>query len=486
MKTKLYILFTLSVLMGMSGCEDFLNQVPVTARSAENFYRTAGDFQNAVMGTYAIFKNPGLYSNGTATASLLWLGEGASDNWDYGQTKNTATLPRYEILEFNVSLSNPILSTAWTGHYIGIGRANAIIEKLPAAEISDALKLRYEGEAKFLRAFFYFNLVRTFGKVQLIENSFSDPFAANTIPRSEVSQVYDLIISDLTTAENNLPTAIPAGEAGRASRWAAKALLGKVYLTRTQYDLASQKLAEVIASGLFNVTANSYAEVFSPTTSFVNNKDVILSVQYLSGLVSQGSGLWSSGIPFGAPGTLFGTTGSGDGFMRPTADLESAYEDGDLRKDASMLPSYVATNGNTINERYMVKYRQPGPQAGDSDVDFPILRYADVLLMHAEAVNELGQTSAAEPFLNQVRLRAGLAPMEGLNQGDFRLAVEQERRVELAFEGHRWFDLVRTNRHVEVMSAKGYPVEDFHKLFPVPQRETDLNPVLENDQNEGY
>ncbi len=485
MKGKIY-LFMAFALMVMSGCEDFLNQVPVTARSAENFYKTPGDFQNAVIGTYSIFKNSGLYSNGTATGSQFWIGEGASDNWDYGQTKNPATLPRYEIMDFNVSLSNPILSAAWTGNYNGIGRANAIIENLPTAEITDALKLRYEGEAKFLRAFFYFNLVRTFGKVQLIQQTFSDPFGANNTPRSEISEAYDLIISDLTVAENNLPAAIPAGEAGRASKWAAKALLGKVYLTRNQHNLASQKLSEVIASGLFNVTSNTYADVFKHTTSYTNNKDVILAVQYLTGLVSQGSGMWSSGIPFGAPGTLFGTTTSGDGFMRPTADMENAYEVGDLRKDASMASSYVATNGSTINERYMVKYKQLGPQANDSDVDLPILRYADVLLMHAEALNEQGFTTEAEPFLNQVRTRAGLASKLGLSQADFRLAVEQERRVELAFEGHRWFDLVRTNRHVEVMTAKGYPVEDFHKLFPVPQRETDLNSLLEDDQNEGY
>jgi hypothetical protein len=132
----------------------------------------------------------------------------------------------------------------------------------------------------------------------------------------------------------------------------------------------------------------------------------------------------------------------------------------------------------------VVKFRQQGALAGDSDVDFPILRYADVLLMYAEALNEQGKTAEALPFLNQIRKRAGLADKTGLNQADFRLAIEQERRVEFAFEGHRWYDLIRTNRQQIVLSAKGLAIKEFHKLFPIPQREVDLNANLA--QNPGY
>ncbi len=466
-----------------SSCEDFLNEVPQTTRSDENFYKTAADFNNAVIGAYANLKNPGLYGNGGTNASMLWLTEVVSDNSTHGATKAVSTLSQFEIDEFNISLSNTVTTAAWTGHYVGIGQVNTILDKLPLVTFEEPLKVRYEGEARFLRAFYYFNLVRLFGDVQLIQNSIESPYGANGIPRTNAAAIYELIISDLTIAENNLPATIPAAEAGRASRWAAKALLGKVYLTRNQPELAAPKLNEVIASGQYNLST-SYAATFSPATSYANNKDVILAVQYKTGLVGQGSALWSDLIPWGVPGVLFGTTGSGGGFMQPTADLENAYEPGDLRKDASLQATYLGANGTPVNVRHVVKYKQPGPQSGDADSDFPLLRYADVLLMYAEALNAQGQTVAAEPFLNQVRARAGLPEKTGLSQADFALALEQERRVELAFEGHRWFDLVRTNRYVEVMTAKGYAVKEFHRFYPVPQRETDLNNQL--TQNPGY
>ncbi|PSR57261.1 RagB/SusD family nutrient uptake outer membrane protein [Adhaeribacter arboris] len=467
----------------LSSCEDFLNEVPQTARSAENFYKTAADFNNAVIGAYANFKNPGLYGNGGTNASMLWLTEVTSDNSTHGATKAVSNLSQFELDEFNISLSNTVTTAAWTGHYIGIGRVNTILDQLPNATFEEPLKVRYEAEARFLRAFNYFNLVRLFGDVQLIQNSIDNPYGTNTIARTSADAVYDLIISDLIVAENNLPATIPATEAGRASKWAAKALLGKVYLTRNQPELAAPKLNEVILSGQFNLSTG-YAATFSPATSYANNKDVILAVQYKTGLVGQGSALWSDLIPWGIPGTLFGTTGSGGGFMQPTEDMEKAYEPGDLRKDASMQSTYTAANGTLVNVRYVVKYKQTGPQSGDADTDFPLLRYADVLLMYAEALNTQGQTAAAEPFLNQVRTRAGLPEKTGLSQADFALALEQERRVELAFEGHRWFDLVRTGRYLPVMTTKGYAVKEFHRLFPIPQRETDLNSQL--TQNPGY
>lgn len=477
-----YIL-VLSFLVFFSSCENFLDEVPQTSRSTENFFKTAADFNNAVIGAYANFKNPGLYGNGGTNASMLWLTEVISDNSTHGATKAVSNLSQFELDEFNISLSNTVTTSAWTGNYIGIGRVNTILDKLPGASFDEALKTRYEGEARFLRAYFYFNLVRLFGDVQLIENGIDNPYGANNIERTDASVVYDLIINDLTIAENSLPATIPAVEAGRASAWAAKALLGKVYLTRNQAGLAAAKLNEVITSGQFNLSTE-YAATFNPATSYASNKDVILAVQYKTGLVGQGSALWSELIPWGVPGTLFGTTGSGGGFMQPTADMESAYEPGDLRKDASIQTTYQTANGAKVNVRHVVKYKQLGPQSGDADSDLPLLRYADVLLMQAEALNAQGQTTAAEPFLNQVRARAGLAAKTGLSQADFALALEQERRVEFAFEGHRWFDLVRTGRYVEVMTAKGYPVKDFHRFFPIPQRETDLNGQL--TQNDGY
>ena len=486
--TLLYSTLVIAVSLSMSACKKtFLDQLPETSRVTDNVYKTAADFNTAVVGTYSTFKHNGLYANCGVASALLNLGEVTSDNCDYGYPRGTSVVNVFELEDFNFSLSNINFSNAWTGHYIGISRANTIINRIAEASIDGALKTRYEAEAKFLRAYFYFNLVRMFGDVQLVTTEFSDPNEGYNIPRSPAAKVYELIISDLSFAESNLPTTIGASEAGRASKWAAKALLGKVYLTQQNYAAASAKLLEVINSGQFNVTANSYAAVFSASTPFTANKDIILAVQYKSGNIGQGSNIWNSCIPWGASLTTayWGvSSGTGDGYMRPTADFENSYEAGDLRKPATMANSYL-NGATTVLERYVVKYRQNGILFGDADIDFPILRYADVLLMYAEALTEQNQVAAAIPFVNQVRTRAGLASKPTtLTQDEARLLIEAERRVELAFEGQRWFDLVRTGRYLPVMTAKGYATKAFHKFFPVPQRETDLNKNL--TQNPGY
>ncbi len=483
MKKIIILLFVFSLPLYFS-CEDFLDQTPQTTRSVASAYKTNADFKTAIVGNYAVLKDAKMYGNGGINSTMLWLTEVVSDNATYGFPKAASTISNFEIDEFNFNLANTIITSAYTGNYVGIGAANTILDKLPGANFDAALKNRYEGEARFLRAFFYFNLVRLFGDVQLVEHAFTDPYAANNLPRTEASKIYDLIIADLSFAESNLPASIPANEEGRASKWAAEALLAKVYLTRQNYELAATKLNEIITSGVFDITKTSYAATFNFATSYANNKDVIFGVYYKTGLMSQGSALWSDMVPASVSGSLFGTTSTGWGFMQPTADMENAYEPNDLRKGVSIATSYVAANGNTINVRYCVKYKQTGPQAGDADTDLPLLRYADVLLMYAECLNEQNQPSGAEPFLNQVRTRAGLTGKTGLDQSEMRLAIEQERRVELAFEGHRWYDLVRTNRYMDVMNAKGYNVKEYHKFYPIPQREIDLNPNLQ--QNPGY
>ncbi|TDH28737.1 RagB/SusD family nutrient uptake outer membrane protein [Segetibacter sp. 3557_3] len=486
---KQFVIYTALVFvlfLVTSSCnKDFLEQLPETTRTTNTVYKTSGDFYNAVIGAYSTLKHNGLYGNGGANAALLNLGETVSDNADFGATRAVSNVSTFELEDFNFSLSNTFFSSAWTGHYIGIARTNTILSRLPAASLDKALSDRFEGEAKFLRGLFYFNLVRLFGDVQLVTTETNDPNEGYNILKSPAAKVYEQIISDLSAAETLLPAAISNAEAGRASRWAAKALLGKVYLTQKEYVKAATKLNEIIASAQFNVTANTYAAVFSNLTAFSANKDIIFAVQYKSGNIGQGSAIWSATIPWGGPATSFGVNGgSGEGFLRPTAEMINAYEPGDLRKAATVATSYMIGN-TTVNERYLVKYRQNGINQNEADIDFPVLRYADVLLMYAEALVEQGQVATAVPFVNQVRTRAGLAGLSTtLSQADARMAIENERRFELAFEAHRWFDLIRTGRYLAVMTSKGYATKEFHKFYPIPQRETDLNPSLA--QNEGY
>lgn len=481
MKTR-FLLSLLTVSLG--ACTgNFLDVTPQTERTVTNFYRTGADFNNAVIGTYAVLKNGGLYGNGTG--ALMWLGEISTDNTDIGATRQPVNLNQFEIDDLNFSLSNSFFSSVWIGHYMGIGRANGILDRIGGVAFDATLKNQYEGEARFLRAMFYFNLVRLFGDVPLVTSEIDDPYGASNLTRTPATEVYALIVSDLTSAEEKLPATIPAASAGRASRWAAKALLGKVLLTLRQYDWAAAKLKEVVDAGSFSLLPN-YADVFAPATPYATvSREVLFAVQYRSGQIGQGNGLWGAGLPFLITVPEFGITGgTGGGVNRPTADLIAAYETGDTRRAASVATSYRTAAGATVNERYQVKFRQLGQINGDTDVEVPVLRFADVLLMQAEALNEQGQTAAALVPLNQVRRRAGLPERTGLSQADFRLAVEQERRVELAFENHRWFDLVRTNRLVPVLTASRLPVKETNRLYPIPQREIDLNKAL--SQNPGY
>ncbi|MDB5239989.1 MAG: RagB/SusD family nutrient uptake outer membrane protein, partial [Spirosoma sp.] len=466
MKIRLVYLSLLAFCL--SACNDFLSVVPETERTVANFYKTAADFNTAVVGTYATYKHAGLYGNGNG--SLIWLGEVSTDNTDYGYTRTPVSALGFEIDDLNYSLSNTYFRDAWLGHYQGIGRANAILDRIGAMTFDAALKAQYEGEARFLRAQFYFNLVRLFGDVQVVTTEINDPYGTATIARSPAAEVYTLIVSDLVAAEEKLPATITVANAGRASKWAAKSLLGKVYLTQKQYDKSAAKLKEVVDAGVHSLLP-SYADVFAASTSFAANKEVILAVQYKGGQINQGGNFYSLWTPFGVTAPELGISGGpGDGINRPTADLIAAYETGDARKTASVATSYKDASGKVVNEPYPVKFRQTGIIRGESDVDFPLLRYADVLLMYAEALNEQGQTTAALPFLNQVRKRAGLAESKAAAQADLRLALEQERRVELAFESQRWFDLVRTGRFVPVMTAKGYAVKPYQVLYPIPQR----------------
>jgi len=469
--------------LSLSACNDsFLEQIPATERSEANFYRTTADFNNAVVGVYATLKHPGLYGSGSG--AMFTMSEIISDNSDLGVTRQPVNQALFEIDDYLITLANGSVQSSWVGHYQGIARANAILDRLPNAPIPQASKDRFEGEARFMRAMYYFNLVRFFGDVQLVTSEITSPYGANALTRSPAADVYRLIVDDLRVAEEKLPTTIPAAEAGRASRWAAKTLLGKVYLTQKQYDNAAAKLKEVIDSRAHDLLPQ-YASVFAPTTSFVANREVIFAVQYVSGQIGQGSDMWSNWAPFNAGTALLGTGGgNGGGFNRPTADLVRAYEPGDLRRDASLQTSYRNAQGRDVNDAFVVKFRQQGALNADSDVDFPILRYADVLLMYAEALNEGGKGAEALPFLNQIRRRAGLAERTGLSQSELRLALEQERRVELAFENHRWFDLVRTDRYLPVLNGKGLKVQAFHRFYPIPQREIDLNKAL--SQNQGY
>ncbi|WP_057936700.1 RagB/SusD family nutrient uptake outer membrane protein [Algoriphagus resistens] len=487
MNNKLkYKLVGALLLMGLSACNsDFLDLAPISQGNSTNFYKTASDLENALTAVYG-----SLQYGGTYYSSMHVIGELRSDNTEITNPNAGANLQAVD--DFTNDAVNSISSTTWNAHYQGIQAANIVIDKIASVEMDDALKARYTGEAKFLRALLYFNLVRIYGDVPLVLQVITNPEQGYTFGRNPKQEVYEQIIADLGDAEASLPFSYGNADVGRATRGAAMALLGKVYLTRKEWTAASQKLRELTdASGETGYRLmDSYGDIFGPTNE--NNAESIFEVQFSSSSNGEGSPFTNQFAPIGS-GKAVVSVGNPLGQNIPTADMEAAYSIGDARKEFSMATSYQL-NGDEVEHNFILKYSGTPAAYLDSDNNWIVLRYADVLLMYAEALNEISFQPDGEAFLllNQIRSRAGLPMMSSsgpdpayvlATQQDFRAAVANERRVELAFEGHRWFDLVRTDEALNVLSSKG--IQAHHLLFPIPQSQIDINPGL-IVQNPGY
>jgi starch-binding outer membrane protein, SusD/RagB family len=485
-KSNIIITICTVALLTGSGCKkDFLELAPISQQNGNNFYRTGEDMKNALSSVYGALQYSGLYYS-----SMHIIGDLRSDNTEITNPNAGADMQAVDLFT-NIAVTS-ISSTTWNGHYQGIQSANIVINKIDVVNMDQALKARYKGEAYFLRALMYFNMVRIYGDVPLVTGIINNPQEGYQYGRETTAKVYEQIITDLKAAEQSLPFEYASADIGRATKGAAMALLGKVYLTQKNWSLASQKLKEVIdaaAQTKYQLIA-SYANLFGAANE--NNRESIFEVQFRKGATGEGSPFTNQFAPIGS-GTAVVSIGNPLGQNIPTADMSSAYETGDLRKAASMRNSYVLS-GNTVNHNYIIKYAGVPAANLDGDNNWIVLRYADVLLMYAEALNELGYVADGPAFtyLNLVRSRAGLESKTGTNsnaalqvtdQASFRLAIEQERRVELAFEGHRWFDLIRTSRAVTVLAPLG--MQAHHVLFPVPQSQIDINPTLVT-QNPGY
>jgi len=498
--------FFVLALLVFSGCEDFLEKQPLNQVSAETFYKTEKDAVAALTSAYDPLQWPNVYG------LRIWMLEIAAGNSIVGAGGGTDGFETVQWSNFNTTTDNPGVSDLWNGHYAGVLRANVVIEKVPGiADLTDKRKAEIVGQAQFLRALYYFNLVRLFGKVPLI----TKPQVSGDdlrVSRAEVAAVYGQIIGDLTDAEAGLPVSWSGEDLGRATQGSAKALLAKVYLTQENWSLAAAKAEEVIDLGVYTLHPD-YADNFNPGTE--NGAESIFEVQYQSG--SNGWMQSSEGnvrSEFMAPRQSGITPWGGFGWNQPTEEFVSQYEPGDKRKAVTVFSdgdTYEpgGTYKNPDDGSRVYRYKKSISYTGhnvrkyltglvnsfgtDSPMNTPVLRYADVLLMHAEALNELGQTSLAESSLNQVRERAGLPPVSGLDKDAFREKVLHERRMELAFEGEWWFDLVRTGRAIPFLRSLGNPdpygvargnIQPKHLLFPIPQGERDINPSL--SQNDGY
>jgi hypothetical protein len=481
---RTYILALCAGLALTTACRDkFLDLRPISEASSVTFYKTASDLANALSGAYSALQLNGQYTE------LFIVAELPSD--DTFPSLSGSVTDQDEFDKFYLRTTNPYLAARWNDGYRGIYRANTVIDRSKGVEMNQDLKARYVAEAQFLRALMYFNLVRVFGDVPLVVKEIEKAEEGYLYGRSPAAEVYAQIIQDLTEAEAVLPVTYPPAEAGRATQGAAKALLGKVYLTLGRHADAAGKLKEVIDLGVYDLLP-SYADVFAPGNK--NHKESVFAVQYKKGSLGEGNRMPNAFAPENSGNAViqFG----GDGQNRPHNDLLAAYEPGDPRKDLSTATSYKNARGETVQYNFVKKYYDVPAVKYDNDNNFPVIRYADVLLMYAEALNAAGYVPDGEAFtaLNRVRQRVGLPAKTATDlstQAAFRDAVLQERRVELAFEGHRWFDLVRTSKALEVLQAKAAligirtAVTADNLLFPIPQSQIDINPT-KIEQNRGY
>ncbi len=479
MKTKL-ILFLLFATTTFS-CKDFLVLTPEYQISDQNFYRSQNDYTTALTGVYGTFR--GLFSS----SSVIYMTELSTDNTEIQWS--SPTTDEMQMDQNGVTSTNTFVQSVWTTCLVTISRSNAILNRIDGADFDATAKSQIKGEAKFLRAYSYFYLVQLFGNVPIINQSFSSPaqVAAADLALKPRDEVYKVILADLAEAETLLPATLNADKT-RASRMTVKALLGKIYLTQKNYDLAATKLKEVIDGKSYSLAAN-YQTLF--TNGNNNLAESIFEIQFTSGR-SLGNNYSAVFTPAITSMAIFPNNLQGSGRITPTLELIRAYDAGDARKAVSVNDSVTLIGGRKSYSRYGLKFVDfRAIDLSDGSITFIPLRYADVLMMYAEGLNEQGKPADALLYINQVRQRAKLANLTGLNQADLRLAIEKERRVEFLYEGHRWFDLVRTGRVQTVMNAHyanlklSFKVDDFELLFPIPQNEVDLNPTLVK-QNPGY
>lgn len=443
MKAK-HIAWVAAVALLGAACDSPLNVDPLDSVDAETALNDARSVELAVRGGYRSFQTSALYNREMTIYPELY-----ADNLQWTGTFATDA----EVFNRNIQTSNSAIRDAWRNSYVGINRANNVLAATSSAKDLTAENARlYKGEALFVRALHYFDLVRYFGGVPIVTEPTRQVTEASNLARSSLAETYTQIEKDLTEAATLLPA---QNEAGRATLGAANALLARVYLEQGKWTQARDRATAVISSTRYQLVSN-YRSIF--TTK--NSAESIFELQY-SVNNSNALAFWYF------PQSLGGRRG-----IAPSASLNSAFEAGDTRKAAQI----AATGTGAL---YGIKFSRIA--AGDDNV--PVLRLADMYLTRAEANARLNATPAVVlADVNAVRQRAGLAPLNPATVSGTEALIDailKERRVEFAMEGHRFFDLRRTGRATQVL---GIPA--FRLLFPIPQSERDVNPKL--DQNPGY
>ena len=517
MKNKLLIIIAIISATGLGSCKrEFLNEIPVTNLTSASFFKNESQFNQALVGAYSNLRLIPIVG--------IFMDEMRSDNTFftiYSGDRSTF-LGVESIAEFmddaNVNENNNA-GDRYGNDYSGIARVNTILSRIKNTDIPQPAQDKIVGEALFLRAFYYYDLVQHYGGVPLqLEELTSEEGAF--IPRNTVDEVYAQIIKDLTEAIPKLPVAATFPQSGRATRGAAKMLLAYAYMSKPtrEYVKAETELLDITKMNY--ALLPNYADVFDPKNK--NNKESIFEIQYMAGNDGmQSDFIWrfipkttNTEVILGLRGTnLRGGLRSG-GWNVPTQEMVDSYEPGDLRLPASIGVAegtqvvetftttavkspvgYTPTAGKTYYY-FIKKYLHPPYTVEwNTNNNWPVFRYAGALLLLAENLVEQGRSAEALPYLNQVRRRAGLPDLSVATKEN----VANEMRHELAFENHRWMDLIRTGKAIEVMKKFGATMKSLygwllpsafndigpHRLiYPIPSRELRINSTL--TQNPGY
>ena len=431
--------------LGIMGCSKFLSEEPQSQYSMGTFYKTPSDFEIAIAGVYAgqqeLYNNlGGVFRMAITRSDDTKVGAGYVDQND----------------KFLDDATGSYIQNLWQELYIVVSRANAIITRIDGVEFEDeTMKKAIKGEALALRSWAYYQLGVSFGGVPLFDKEYSTA-EVKTIKRSTQAETFAFAAEGYTTAIGLLPTEWTGKSVGRITKYAAEAGLARLYMFQSKFSEAKTLLGDIITSGKYDM-AEKYEDCFDD--AFNNTKERVWEIQFTNGGLGEGNILPNSFMPDGYHGTLTPFTGA-SAFLEVSQDLVAAYEPGDLRKDQSIVADVIVGSAPRTGW-YISKwlhYTAVPVNNNDFAINLPVVRYTDVLLMYAECLNEAGYSATGDAFkyINKVRGRAGLSPLTAAttpDQAAFRKAMMQERRVEFAFEGLRWLDLVRWGKAVEVMDA---------------------------------
>lgn len=514
MKKLSYILL---MTLGLVSCKkDTLNLVPQTSLSSSSFFKNAAEFNQALTGAYTNLRGVAFMG--------IYMDEMRSDNTFftiYSADRGTSTSAEAmaEFIDNNISSQEPNTpGNRYGNDYSGISSVNIVLSRLAKSSLAQADKDQISGEALFLRAFYYYDLVQHYGGVPLQLEEVTNIDGA-FLPRNSVDDVYNQIVKDLTAAIPLLPVVKTFPQSGRATQGAAKMLLAYTYMSKPTKEYGKAETALLDITKMNYTLLPDYASVFDPTKK--NNQESIFEVQYKIGNDGQQSDfIWrfipkttNSEVILGLRGTNARGGLTSGGWNVPTQEMVDSYEQGDLRLPASI----AVAEGTVANEvltttavkspvgykptpglgyyYFIKKYLHPPYQVEyNTDDNWPVFRYSGALLLLAECLVDEGKAGEALQYLNRVRKRAGLSDLAQATKQN----VSDEMRHELAFENHRWTDLIRNNMAIDVLNAKGVTMKKLYGfllpstfnvtqnrlIYAIPFRELQINNKL--TQNPGY